>query len=144
MGENGRRGRWFAAPPDGIRPMSAGGAGLHRLCRPMPAPRRLVARWIGRCPLPVWGVAPVERLRRSLARAGIWDAGLWAGAPPAECGRVLLIAADHVFDDALIQVLADAPPLVLVRGDGRPVLALAPRDRAVELAAVLAGATPPP
>lgn len=104
----------------------------------MPTPRRLVARWIGWSPVPIWGTAPVERLRRSLARAGLWDAGPWTGRTPVEAGSVLLLLGDHVYDDALIAVLVASPAVVVVRGDGRAVAAHVSYDRAEELAAILA------
>lgn len=111
----------------------------------MPESRRLVARWIGWSPVAIWGTAPVERLRRSLARAGVWDAGPWTGAVPPEGGAVLLLLGDHVYDDALVSVLVDTSDLVVVRGDGHPVAAHVGRDRAEDLAACLSqGAAPPP
>lgn len=110
----------------------------------MPERNRLVARWIGWSPVPVWSTAPVERLRRSLARAGVWDAGPWTGSVPPEGGEMLLLRGDHVYDDALISALVDTAGLVVVRGDGRPVAAHVPRERAEELAARIATGQPPP
>ncbi|MGE5515699.1 MAG: CDP-alcohol phosphatidyltransferase family protein [Bacteroidota bacterium] len=106
--------------------------------------RRLVARWIGWSPVPIWGTAPVERLRRSLARAGVWDAGPWTGRVPPEGGAVLLLRGDHVYDDALMAALVETPDLVVVRGDGLPVAAHVPRDRAEEIAASLSQGRDPP
>lgn len=107
---------------------------------------RLVARWIGWSAVPIWSTAPVERLRRSLARAGVWDAGPWTGRVPAEGGgAMLLLRGDHVYDDALVETLVASMGLVVMRGDGQPVAAHIPRDRAEELAACIAeGAAPPP
>ncbi|MGE5475344.1 MAG: hypothetical protein ACM3Q1_01710 [Bacteroidales bacterium] len=107
--------------------------------------RRLVARWISWSPVPIWGTVPVERLRRSLARAGIWDAGPWTGQVPPEGAAVLLLRGDHVYDDALMSALVDTAELVVIRGDGRAVAAHVPRQRAEELAASLSdGSAPPP
>lgn len=106
--------------------------------------RRLVARWIGWSPVPVWSTAPVERLRRSLARAGVWDAGPWTGKVPPEGGAVVLLLGDHVYDDALIRALVDSADLMVVRGDGRPAAAHVARDRAEAMAAVLMQAAEPP
>lgn len=114
------------------------------ICTAMPELRRLVARWIGWSPVPIWGTAPVERLRRSLARAGVWDSGPWTGRVPPEGGAVLLLLGDHVYDDALVSALVDGGHRLVVRGDGRPAAAHVPRDRAEELAAALAGTAPLP
>lgn len=110
----------------------------------MPESRRLVARWIGWSPVPIWSTAPVERLRRSLARAGVWDSGPWTGKCPAEGGTVLLLLGDHVYDDCLVSALVETVDLVVVRGDGRPAAAHVPRARAEELAAVLDQGGDPP
>lgn len=110
----------------------------------MPDSRRLVARWIGWSPVPIWGTAPVERLRRSLARAGVWDAGPWTGQAPSEGGAVLLLLGDHVYDDPLMSALVDTPDLVVLRGDGHPAAAHVPRARAEELATILATGGEPP
>lgn len=110
----------------------------------MPEPRRLAARWIGWSPVRVWGMVPVERLRRSLARAGLWDAGPWTGQPPPEAGSVLLLLGDHVYNDALLLALVRHPGMVLVRGDGRAAAAHVPCGRAAQLARVLMGSEQPP
>lgn len=142
MGENGKN-----APQ--VRPPAESGRRLARrppahICTAMPESRRLVARWIGWSPVPIWSTAPVERLRRSLARAGVWDAGPWTGKAPSEGGAVLLLLGDHVYDDALMSALVDTRDLVVIRGDGRPAAAHVPRDRAEELAAVLSHGGEPP
>jgi phosphatidylglycerophosphate synthase len=106
--------------------------------------RRLAARWIGWTPVRIWGMVPVERLRRSLARAGVWDAGPWTGQTPADPGAVLLLLGDHVYDNALVDALAHAPDTALVRGDGRVVAVNIPRQRADEVARAMAAGEEPP
>lgn len=106
--------------------------------------RRLAARWIGWTPVRIWGMVPVERLRRSLARAGVWDAGPWTGQAPVEPGTVLLLLGDHVYDDALVDALAHAPDTALVRGDGRTVAVNVSRQRADEVAQAMAAGDEPP
>lgn len=106
--------------------------------------RRLAARWIGWTPVRIWGMVPVERLRRSLARAGVWDAGPWTGQAPVEPGTVLLLLGDHVYDDALVDALAHTPDTALVRGDGRTVAVNIPRHRADEVAQAMAAGEEPP
>ncbi|MCR6632503.1 MAG: CDP-alcohol phosphatidyltransferase family protein [Magnetospirillum sp.] len=110
----------------------------------MPETRRLAARWIGWSPIRIWGMVPVDRLRRSLARAGLWDAGPWTGHAPVESGMVLLVLGDHVYNDAVVHALVHTPALVLVRGDGRAVAAHVPSDRAEQLAQTLAAGDEPP
>ncbi|MBC7908620.1 MAG: CDP-alcohol phosphatidyltransferase family protein [Rhodospirillaceae bacterium] len=106
--------------------------------------RRLAARWIGWTPVRIWGMVPVERLRRSLARAGVWDSGPWTGQAPVEPGAVLLLLGDHVYDDGLVDALAHTPDTALVRGDGRTVAVNVSRSRADEIAqAMVAGEEPP-
>lgn len=142
MGENGE------THPQ-VHPPAVSGRRVTRrrpahICTAMAESRRLVARWIGWTPVPIWSTAPVERLRRSLARAGVWDTGPWTGKTPPEGGAVLLLLGDHVYDDALMAALVDAPDLVVVRGDGRAAAARVPQARAEELASVLVqGAEPP-
>lgn len=110
---------------------------------PLSPPRRLAARWIGWSPHHVWGLVPAERLRRSLARAGVWDAGPWTGSAPPEPGAVMLVLGDHVYDDALIEALPRAPGVVILV-DGHVVAAHVPRHRAEAVAAAMAAGTPPP
>jgi phosphatidylglycerophosphate synthase len=82
-------------------------------------------------------MVPVERLRRSLARAGIWDAGPWTGQTPPIPASVLLLMGDHVYAYEVIAALVRSPDTVLVRGDGRAVAAHVPRERAEEAAHAL-------
>jgi phosphatidylglycerophosphate synthase len=110
---------------------------------PVTSSRRLAARWIGWSPVHVWGLVPAERLRRSLARAGVWDRGPWTGTVPPEPGMVMLLLGDHVYDDSLVEALTRAPGAVLL-ADGRAVAAHVPRHRAEEVAAAMAAAAPPP
>lgn len=105
--------------------------------------RRLAARWIGWSPVRVWGLVPAERLRRSLARAGVWDAGPWTGHAPPEPGSVLLLLGDHVYDETLVGALTRTPDCLLLREDGRPVAAHVARGRAEEAARALSDGVAP-
>lgn len=106
--------------------------------------RRLAARWIGWSPIRVWGLVPAERLRRSLARAGIWDAGPWTGHAPPHPGGLLLLRGDHVYDEAVIDALTHRPATLLVDGAGRAVAANIAREQAKDIADLLTGDAPPP
>lgn len=81
---------------------------------------------LGGSPLRLWGLSPQERLRRSLARAGV---GLVAAAddgPPPASQSFVLFRGDWVYDDNLVAQLVARPDTVLVGPDGRPVAAHAP------------------
>jgi phosphatidylglycerophosphate synthase len=83
-----------------------------------PIPADLAALVIGDAPVPIWGMTSAERLRRSFGRIGVRDVRFGTGdAPPA--GRpAILIRADFVFDQRLIEALARAPETALVAADG--------------------------
>jgi phosphatidylglycerophosphate synthase len=96
--------------------------------------------------LEIWGMAPEERLRRSLVRAGCAPVRTLAPGQrtaPAEAGAgsALLVRADWIFDERLIAALAGAGDCVLLApgAAGEPVAARAPAARLPELAALLRG-----
>ncbi|MBC7953850.1 MAG: CDP-alcohol phosphatidyltransferase family protein [Rhodospirillaceae bacterium] len=99
-------------------------------------PNPLAARWIGSSPIRIWGLPPAERLRRTLTRVGLGDAGPWTGSPSPPA--LLLLLGDHVYDDALVAALTKAPGTVVVV-HGCPVAAHVPRELAEHMALALTG-----
>lgn len=86
----------------------------------------------------LWGMTARERLRRTLARAGLSE----TASAPSE-GGLLLISADWVMDEALVQALARRPGSVLVSVDGSAVAAHLSAAKASEgIAALSAGQAP--
>lgn len=79
---------------------------------------------VGEGSVEIWGMTSAERLRRSFARAGITDVRpVDAAATDAPDPRIL-IRADWVFDQRLIEALIRAPDTVLVsERDAAPVAA---------------------
>lgn len=101
-------------------------------------PRRAAAGVVvGQSPHSVWGLPSEQRLRRQLARAG-------AVAGRADSGRVVLLRADWVYDDALVRALAAASgDVALLAPDGRAVALSLDAARAGGAEALLAeGRTP--
>ncbi|BBK30434.1 phosphatidylglycerophosphate synthase [Stella humosa] len=97
------------------------------------------ARIIGAGPVLLWGITSAERLRRSLARAGVREVAPEQGGDPA--GPVILVRADWVFDDVLIQRLVKQPGTLLVADSGQAVAAHATAGQAGEaLQALTTGA----
>lgn len=83
-------------------------------------PSNIRFRLVGDCSVPVWGLSSLERLRRQLKQAGVCDQ--INDAEPVPAATVLLLRADHVFDQRIINSLADAPGTVLeVFEDNRPI-----------------------
>ena len=69
----------------------------------------------------IWGLAPEERLLRSLRRAGCRDLRVVeAQALPPAHGAVLALRADVVLDERLVAALAGAPDTMLVAPESRP------------------------
>lgn len=102
-----------------------------------------VAFFLGDCAVRLWGMTSAERLRRSLARAGVTEVRPWTGiALPGR--RHLLIRADHVFDAVLIADLARAADTVLTTQEGVPVAAVADAEAAGAAAAMLTEGGPVP
>src|SRR3546814_6951827 len=75
-----------------------------------------------------------ERLRRSLARAGI---GLVDAPEAAGAGDWLLMRADWVYDEALVGALAKSPDTLLIGGNGEVVAAHVGGAEAPPVAALL-------
>jgi len=96
-------------------------------------PRRGVAGVVvGHSPLSVWGLPSEQRLRRQLARAG-------AVSDRAEAGRLVLLRADWVYDDALVRSLAaTVEDVALLAPDGRAVALALDAARAGGAEALLA------
>jgi phosphatidylglycerophosphate synthase len=94
----------------------------------------------------VWGLSPVERLRRALAQAGCAPVGVLAGteAPGAPAARPeVLVRGDWIADSRLIDALAGADPVLLVADSGEPVAACAaPDQRDAALTALREGRAP--
>ncbi|HYC04530.1 MAG TPA: CDP-alcohol phosphatidyltransferase family protein [Azospirillaceae bacterium] len=74
-------------------------------------PVKPAARILGDGPARLWGMAPAERLRRSLVRAGLTDVAAWTGTAPA--GPALLLRGDFVYDEVLVKDLAASPATLL-------------------------------
>lgn len=89
---------------------------------------------IGGTPVPIWAMNSSERLRRSLARAGI---GLVDAPEAAGAGDCLLMRADWVYDEALVGVLAKSPDTLLIGGNGEVVAAHVGGAEAQPVAALL-------
>ncbi len=89
----------------------------------------------------IWGLAPEERLLRSLRRAGCLDPRVVdAQAPPSEHGAVLALRADVVLDERLVEGLRGARDTLLVTPELGPVGAHVPSERAHAACAALARA----
>jgi phosphatidylglycerophosphate synthase len=106
--------------------------------------REPVCAWIiGECPVRLWGLTSRERLRRQLGTAGVRRI-LGELEQPSGPGTVVLLRADHLFDDRTIRDLAGRPNVVL-RADGNGGRAVAAHV-GVELAGiarrVLSGESP--
>lgn len=91
---------------------------------------------VGETSLRVWGLPSAQRLRRQLRRAG-------AGEAPAE--RAVLLRADWVYDQPIVQALVAArEDCVLIADDGRAVAASVGAERQDEARAALAACQGPP
>src|SRR5262245_19200263 len=89
----------------------------------------------------IWGLAPEERLLRSLRRVGCRDLRVVdAQAPPSERGAVLALRADVVLDERLLEGLRHAPDTLLVTSELGLVGAHVASERASAACAALARA----
>ena len=82
-------------------------------------------------PVKLWGLTSRERLERVLAKAGIND--FITDPAQAASANVLLLRADYLYDDRIIQSLLEAPDTVLLAakaGRETPVAALVRRSLA--------------
>jgi phosphatidylglycerophosphate synthase len=87
-------------------------------------------------PIEIWGLSPLERLRRTLHTAGVPDSHIHTGAAAAATAQgvpVILLRADYVFDERLIRALIEQKPtcgVVLVDPDNQtPVAAVTTRGQ---------------
>lgn len=101
---------------------------------------------VGTCDKRLWGMTAAERLRRGFARAGLPNAVSGTEAARAT-GPAILVRAEYLIEERLIQALVAAPGAVLVldEPDGRRVVAAHAPAGSAEAAARLveAGALPP-
>jgi phosphatidylglycerophosphate synthase len=91
----------------------------------------VAARVVGECNVSLWGLTPLERLRRQLAAAGVTDVAP-AAAGANGSGSTVLLRADWLYEQRTIEDLLARPGLIVRRG-ATPVAAHVP--------AVLAAAT---
>ncbi|HYH19635.1 MAG TPA: CDP-alcohol phosphatidyltransferase family protein [Azospirillum sp.] len=97
----------------------------------------------GGCAVRLWGMTSAERLRRSLARAGVTEVRSWPDrAVPG--WRHLLVRDDHVYDAVLIADLARAANTVLTTEAGTPVAAVVDAGMVETAAALLTRGGPVP
>ncbi len=90
-------------------------------------------------PVEVWGLSPVERLRRTLRAAGVPEAQIATGPrrPPVPPDSPLLVfRTDYVFDERLIRVLLKKS---LERSGGRSLALVDPDTPASIVALVTSG-----
>jgi phosphatidylglycerophosphate synthase len=73
-------------------------------------------RIVGDCSVPVWGLSSRERLRRQLKLAGVTEQA--DASIPAPDATVVLLRADHVFDQRIVSSLVQAPGTVLETSQG--------------------------
>jgi phosphatidylglycerophosphate synthase len=83
----------------------------------------LVGRVVAESTVRLWGMSSTERLRRSLARAGVEAGG-------DVVGPLLVLSAQWVLDDSLVKALAARPGVALVAPDGGVVGVHARADEA--------------
>jgi phosphatidylglycerophosphate synthase len=99
--------------------------------QPQPTPPDVAGAVVGHSPLRVWSLAPDERLRRQLARAGV-------KGDVARAAHVVVVRADWVYDDPLIRGLAQqGAPCGMWSSDGRCVALVVPPARVAEAGALL-------
>ena len=78
-------------------------------------------------PPEIWGLAPAERIRRSLVRLGatqVETLGPGDAPAPVDNAPAILFRGDYVFDERLVQAIVEARDVVLVEdAGGQPVAA---------------------
>jgi phosphatidylglycerophosphate synthase len=93
---------------------------------------------VGESPLRIWSLAPEERLRRQLGRAG-------AVADVAQAGQVVVVRADWVYDDPLVRGLVGQQSACGMWSDaGECVAVVVPPARLAEARELLAQGSAPP
>jgi hypothetical protein len=100
---------------------------------------------VGESPAKLFGLSGVERLDRSLRRLGIPRLLEGSDASRAPSDTVLLLRADHVFEEPLLAALAATPGVALhAPGEERPgALHVATADARAASRHLLAGGAPP-
>jgi phosphatidylglycerophosphate synthase len=96
---------------------------------------------LGEAPGRLWGLSSRERLTRQLRRAGASPAADRAAVPTGR-GSVVLVRADHVYDDRVIATLVNSPGVLLRAGsqpDAALVAAHVPAGQAAAAAEALSG-----
>ena len=73
---------------------------------------------VGTSPVRLWGMTSAERLRRTLARAGIPQLSPDEAAPAPVDGSVLVLSDSWVFDESLVRALAARPNAALLADTG--------------------------
>lgn len=94
---------------------------------------------VGDSPVRLWGLSSRERLRRQLGRVGVTG---WMEDEAASFGAesVLLVRADHLYDERILAELAKTECVVLRRDDAPvPVAAHVPRELASQARRSLEG-----
>jgi phosphatidylglycerophosphate synthase len=76
---------------------------------------------VGASPVRLWGMTTGERLRRTLARAGVPDLRAEDTAAAPVDGSALVLSAAWVFDESLVKALAARPGVGLVAETGEAV-----------------------
>lgn len=102
-------------------------------------PGRPAGYIVGRCELALWGLSAVERLRRSLLRAGAHTV-LDEDDPLPAAETVVVVRADYVFDTAVIEALTRSRGVLLVTEGAKGPIAVAAHvdaGQAREVAALL-------
>jgi hypothetical protein len=91
----------------------------------------------------IWGLAPEERLLRSLRRAGCCDLRIVEDdAAPIASGPVIALRGDIVLDERLVLGLRSAPDTLLVTDELGPVGAHVTAERAAAACALIANEDP--
>lgn len=104
----------------------------------------LPAVWlVGSSDIAPFGIAPVERLRRSLGKHKV-ERFLGPHASPPDSGRVLLVAGDRLFDDALAADMVARSNYLLLDDQGIPVATNVAAAKALAVRAMLEKAVAPP
>lgn len=77
----------------------------------------------------IWGLTPVERLRRALRAAGVPVQDIYSGPPEVtlpqgEQTPLLVCRSDYVFDERLVRALVTSAATALATPDGTDVVAM--------------------
>src|SRR5262245_58969137 len=144
MGETPREGDAQANPAQSPVILSRSPCELRNASMPSSGPsgRSNPRAWIAGSPgapaVEIWELSPAERLRRSLARAGCCEIReLAPGEAPgaAREGADLVVSADRIYDERLVEALAsaDADVVLVDPATGEAVAARVAAERAREI-----------